>query len=281
MGEPEAKPTPGSSLKATIDHIKGHPVIYTIGAAIAALIFVFDATDAFTRAKDVITDLQNPHAAEYAALETLDLDTRLEFFEDNFGTARSVFDLCQDGTCPEPAPDSLRMYIHETDDLAIRAVFDGDQLEMYLVTLMSPTLSPPVEWLGYDLGRLGEVTFTEALTAADSVELTDTAIFMGPQATAYADVVSVGAPGSYRGLILAWAPDGYGGPEMAFDLNSGRSLAGAEINGDVPDPTVLSTFRSGTTPNTYGEFRDDGGYVGNLIREANDLIPLLFVGTEL
>ena len=280
MGDPQAKPTPGSSLKAVIGHIKGHPVIYAIGAVIAALIFVFDATDAFTRAKNVVTDLQNPHAAEYAALETLDLDTRLEFFEHNFGTAKSVFDLCQDGTCPDPVPESLRMYIHETDDLVIRAVFDGDQLEMCLVTLMSPRLSPPVEWLGYDLGRLGKATVAEVIAAA-TIEPTDTAIFLGAQATAYADVVSVGAPGSYRGLLLAWAPDGYGGPEMAFDLESGLALAEAEINGDVLDPTVLATFRSGTTPNTYGEFRDDGGYVGNLVREANDLIPLLFVGTEL
>jgi hypothetical protein len=138
-----------------------------------------------------------------------------------------------------------------------------------------------MEWLDYDLGRLGKVTIAEALAAADSVEPTDTAIFMGPQATAYADVVSVGAPGRYRGLLLAWAPDGFGGPEMVFDLDSGRALVEAEINGQRPDPAVLATFRSGTTPNTFGEFRDDGGYIGNLVREANDLILLLFVGTEL
>lgn len=281
MADPQEDYTPGPGLRRTIDHIKGHPVIYAIGAAIAGLIFVFNATDALTRAKDVVTGLRNPHAAEYAALETLDLDTRLEFFEDNFGTAKSVFDLCQDGTCPQPAPESLRMYIHETDDLAIRAVFDGDRLELYLVTLMSPELSPVMEWQGYDLGRLGNVTLAEALAAANSIEPTDSAIFMGPQSTAYADVVSVGAPGRYRGLLLAWAPDGYGGPEMAFDLDSGRMLVEAEINGVAPDPAALATFRSATTPNTYGEFRDDGGYVGSLVQEANDLIPLLFVGTEL
>jgi hypothetical protein len=237
--------------------------------------FAIKAEDVFTWGRDKLYAISNPHAAEYAALETLDLDTRLEFFEDNFGTAKSVFDLCSEAlVCPEDGGDELRMYIHETDDLAIRAVFDDEQLEMYAVTLMSDTLSPAMNWLDWDLGDLGQVTFDEALDTVETIqEPTDYEIFLGPQATAYAEVVAAGAPANYRGLLLGWAPDGYAAEGMAFDLDSAHA--------GLDDLGVLAEFRSGTKPNTFGEFRDDGGAVGNLLHEAGELIPLLFVGTEL
>jgi hypothetical protein len=104
-------------------------------------------------------------------------------------------------------------------------------------------------------------------------------VFLGPQSVAYTEVVSVGAPGRYRGL-LAWAPDGYGGAELSFHLDSGGELALTPV--DMPyDPALLAWFRSGATPNTYGEFRDDEGYVGTLVQEADDLMALLYLGTEL
>jgi hypothetical protein len=88
----------------------------------------------------------------------------------------------------------------------------------------------------------------------------------------FLDADAVGASGNYRGLVLAVASDGFSGPDMAFDSDSGSKLS---------DKAVLENFRSGTTPNTYGEFRDDGEYVGRLLQQADAVISLLFVGTEL
>ena len=282
MADPEDESAASTRLARAVAWIKHHPLVSVAVTTVAVISFVFEATDQFTRVADVISDRRNPHAAEYSALKSLDLDTRLEFFEANFGTAKSEFDLCREvPRCPEPVPQSLRLYIHETEDLAIRAVFDGPSLEMYAVTLMSPTLSPTMEWLGYDLGELGTVTFDDAIDEAGSIEPTDTEIFIGPQSTAYAEVVSVGAPGKYRGLLLAIAPDGYFGSPLTFDSDSAGQLNETQVSGRPPDPAVLTSFRSASTPNTYGEFRDDGGYVSTLVREAGDVIPLLFVGTEL
>jgi hypothetical protein len=53
---------------------------------------------------------------------------------------------------------------------------------------------------------------------------------------------------------------------MALDSDSGSKLS---------DKAVLENFRSGTTPNPYGEFRDNGEYVGRLLQEADTVISLL------
>jgi hypothetical protein len=41
----------------------------------------------------------------------------------------------------------------------------------------------------------------------------------------------------------------------------------------------VDRFRSGSAPDTFGEFRDDG-YVGNLMHESENAISLLHLGTE-
>jgi hypothetical protein len=273
----------GGRLQRWVERFKNHPVPYSIGIVLAAGAAVSTAINLFSDTRDVVSNIQHPHAAEYGALATLDLDSRLEFFEENFGTAKSVFDLCADTgvRCPQPAPSTLRVYVHETDDLVIRAVFDGERLAAYAVTLMSPELSPPMQWLDYDLGDLGEVTFDQALDAVETpVEPTDVAIFMGPQSSAYAEVVAVGGAGRYRGLLLGWAPDGWGGRDLAFDIDSARDLDASLLRDEPPDPVVVDRFRSGSNPNTFGEFRDDG-YVGNVMHESKNAISLLYLGTEL
>jgi hypothetical protein len=276
----ELSATGSGRLQRWVERFKNHPVPYLIGVALALAAAVSQANTIYSDVRDAVSDFRNPHAAEYEALKTLDLDSRPEFFEANFGTAKSVFDLCGEPAipCPQPVPTSLRVYVHETDDLAIRAVFDGERLAAYAVTLMSPELSPPMQWLGNELGDLGEVTFDQALDAVETpVEPTDVAIFMGPRSSAYAEVVAVGAPGQYRGLLLGVAPDGRG--DLAFDLDSAHDLD-ASLRGDEPlDPVVVDRFRSGSAPDTFGEFRDDG-YVGNLMHESENAISLLHLGTE-
>lgn len=282
MTEPGAE-FRGGPLRRAVDRVKRHSVVFFIVTFVTLGAFAIKAEEVVVWARDKVNVVANPHADEYAALKTLDLDTRLEFFEDKFGTARSVFDLCKESVaCPDMQGNTLRMFIHETDDVQVRAVFDGEQLKMYAITLMSDELSPPIEWLDWDMGELGKLSFAKALDAVETVdEPTDAEIFLGPQASAYAEVVPGGAPAQYRGLFLAHAPGGYSGLKSSFDLDSGRELQEAQDLGRPPDPTTLMRFRSGSTPNTFGEFRDDGGAVALLLHEAGDLIPMLFLGTEL
>lgn len=271
----------GKGITGAIERAKKHPVVIMVGTFGAVLAFVLAMTDQFARIGNMYSQWRNPNATEYAALESLDLDSRPEFFEDTFGRAKKSLDVCREIACTQPAPDSLRMYIHESEGITVRAIFEGNTLEMYAVTLMNETLSPPITWLGYDLGELGKVTFAEAVGVVESVEPTDAAVFVGPQSSAYAEVVATGAPGRYRGLLLAWAPDGYGAGDLTFDVDAAHELTEMEIQERPYDPAVLTRFRSATTPNTYGEFRDDGGYVGQLVHDARELITLLYVGTEL
>lgn len=270
----------GSWLGSTLDHVKSHPVVYAVTAVVTSLTFFFNTSDLAQRSWALIDGRRNPHADELVALTELDLDTRLAFFEETFGTAREVIDVCAESVCAEPAPPSLLMYVHETPNVEVRAVFEGDRLELYVVTLRSDEMAPPMLWLGHDLGALGEVTFEQAL-GVPPVEPTDHATFLGPQAVSHVEVVAAGAPADYRGLILAWAPDGYGGPPLRFALEPAQAIASSSTDGVDPDPGQIAAFRSSTTPNAWGEFRDDGGYVGNLAREADDMISLLFIGTEL
>lgn len=283
MVKSEVDGPPEGALQRSINQIKAHPMIILAVAVVGVGGFMIKAEDVFVWGRDKVETVVNPHLAEYEALQTLDLDTRLEYFESNFGTAKAVYDLCEETlACPEEQGGDLRMYIHETDDLAVRAVFEDEQLEMYTYTLMSDKLSPELEWLDWTLGQLGETSFAEAIDEVEPVdEPTDSEIFMGPQAVAYAEVIAGGAPAQYRGMLLAHAPDGYSGPGTSFDTDAGFQIAEAQIQEQPPAPAVVERFRSSTTPNTFGEFRDDGGAVGVLLHEAQELIPLLFVGTEL
>jgi hypothetical protein len=259
-----------------IESAKRHPVVVVVCAVVAVAGFVFTVADQPTRA----SGRSNAHGEEYAALDSLDLDTTPQFLEDNFGRAQKSIDLCRYRPCPPPVRNSLRMYIYKSRDFAVRAVFEDQSLELYAVTVMSPELAPRMKWLGYDLGKLGEATSRQALLAADNIGPTDIAVFMGPNSAAYADVVSVGAPGHYRGLFLAWAPDGNGGPKLSFALDAAQRLAIAQATGAPMRPRLVARFRSGTTPNTFGQFRDDGGYVGTLAQDADKLISLLYEGTD-
>lgn len=282
--DPEMAPdgAPQSSVGRLIARVRAHPVVAVAVAIVGVGTFAISVENVVVWTRERAQEIANPNAAEYEALETLDLDTRLEFFEANFGTAKSVYDLCEEALlCPEGEQSPPVMYLHETDDLAVRAAFEGEQLQMYAVTLRSDALAPEMQWLDWPLGRLGEVSFAEALNNVETVaEPTDLEIFMGPQAVAYAEVVAAGAPAQYRGLVLAHAPDGYSGPGTSFDTDAGFQLAESQGAGAPDDPEVAERFRSGTTPNTFGEFRDDGGTVGSHMNEAQQVIPLLFVGTE-
>jgi hypothetical protein len=281
MPDPEPQPGALSWAQRVDGRVRRHPVVAVVGLVLAPVIFLSSATGAVSWLYGSVRDVVDPHREEIAALDALDLDTRPAFFEQTFGVARESVELCAQGECPGDPPADLRMFIHRTDDLTVRAVFEGEQLAMYLVTLASGDVSPPVRWLGYELGDLGRVTFADALAPASGVRPTDQDLFLGPQSTAYAEVVAAGAPASYRGLVLAWAPDGYGGDPLRFD-GASASVADREIRaGAETGGAALETFRSSSTPNTWGEFRDDGGYLATLVHDAEQVRVLLYAGTEL
>ncbi len=283
MVDSEAERPPEGALKRGIGRLQAHPLIVIVVAVVGIGAFMIKAEDVFIWGRDKVNSVVNPDSAEYQALQTLDLDTRLEYFEANFGTARAVYDLCEDAlVCADEGEDDPRMYVHGTDDVVIRAVFQNEQLEMYAVTLMSDELAPEIEWLDLRLGRLGEASFAEALEEVEAIDgPTDLEVFMGPQAVAYAEVVAAGAPARYRGLLLAHAPNGYSGSGTSFDTDAALQISDSQIGGQPPAPDVVDKFRSSTTLNTFGEFRDDGSTVGVFLHEAQNAIPLLFVGTEL
>lgn len=276
------RPSEGA-VKRRLDRFKTLPAIIIVTAVVTFGAFMMKAEDVFNWGREKVEAVVSPNSAEYDALRTLDLDTRLKYFEENFGTARAVYDLCEEAVvCADEGEGDPLMYVHETEDVVVRAVFHDDQLEMYAYTLMSDQLSPEVEWLDWSLGRLGEMSFAGALDGVETLNgPTDLEVFMGPQAVAYAEVVAAGAPAQYRGLLLAHAPDGYAGPKSSFDTDAAQQVSDAQVKERSPAPGVVDQFRSSTTPNTFGEFRDDGGTVGTHLHEAGNAIPLLFVGTEL
>lgn len=283
MVDREDQHQPVGALKRRVDRLKAHPLIAVSATVVALGAFLINAEGVFVWGREKVNVVVNPNSADYQALQTLDLDTRLEYFEANFGTARAVYDLCEEALiCSDEHEGDPRMYLHATDDVVIRAVFHDEQLQMYAVTLMSDKLAPEIEWLDVPLGRLGEVSFAEALDGVDGIDgPTDLEIFMGPQATAYAEVVAAGAPAQYRGLLLAHAPAGYSGPGTSFDTDAALQMSESQLKELAPAAGTVDQFRSSSTPNTFGEFRDDGGTVGVLMREAQNAVPLLFIGTEL
>lgn len=258
---PDATEKSGTDVAGAIERLKRHPVIAVTLALVALVSFTLTVTDQFTRIRGWFAVEPNP-------LASLELDSRPAFLEQHFGVAKRAVDLCKEIACPGNAPDNLRMYVHETNGITLRAVFQGESLELYAVTVNRADVTPEMKWLGHDLGHLGKATFSEILNRAKATTPTDTALFMGARSVAYAEVFAPGAPGHYRGLLLAWAPDGYGGQGMRFDLDSAHELREGNA-------AALARFRSGTTPNTFGEFRDDGGYVGEMVTDADQLIKLL------
>lgn len=157
-------------------------------------------------------------------------------------------------------------------------MFDSNSLALYAMTLMSADLQPPMTFVGGSLGKLGTVTFEQAL----GIQPTDAAIHMGPSSSAYAEVLAGGRPAHYQGLLLAWAPAGFASSPMRWNMNGARAFEQASrLPGGFFDPTTDSAFRAGSTPNTFGRFRDNGGFVASVAHHAFQLIPLLYAGTDL
>ena len=277
MPEPEpGGPARQHPVARAIDGAKRHPVVLIATTVVAVLVFFGTVSDVFGQVTGAVTGAVNPHQQDYEHLEQIELGVTQQYLAERLGTARRSIDLCKEIPCPPEATGrTLTMNLYQSEFVAVRALFEDSGLEWFAITLLSDDLNPPMKWLGHDLGALGDVTFAQALEAAEE-EPTDVDMFLGPQSTAYVEVVAAGAPGDYRGLLLASAPDGWSG-----DFERDAADAVERMNDAPYDPAVAGPFRSASQPNTYGEFLDDGGVVSVLARDPEFDRVLLYVFTSL
>ncbi|TWF79580.1 hypothetical protein FHX44_115513 [Pseudonocardia hierapolitana] len=277
MPEPEpGGPARQHPVARAIDSAKRHPVVLIATTVVAVLVFFGTVSDVFGRVTGAVTGVVNPHQQDYEHLEQIELGVTPQYLAERLGTARRSIDLCKEIPCPtEAAGRTLTMNLYQSEFVAVRALFEDSGLEWFAITLLSDDVNPPMKWLGHDLGALGDVTFAQALEAAQ-VEPTDVDVFLGPESTAYVEVVAAGAPADHRGLLLAVAPDGWSG-----DFERDAADVVERLNDAPYDPAVAGPFRSASQPNTYGEFLDDGGTVSVLASDPEFDRALLYVFTSL
>jgi hypothetical protein len=277
MPDVEKPPRP-NVVVTTIERAKRHPLVVLVGSLVGLLVFFSTVGDLYGRVSGIVHDWRNPYEEDYRRLAELDLGVTPDYLEEWLGEARRSVDVCREIPCPREVQNQrLRMNMYESELVAVRAIFIESSLEWYAVTLLSDELEPPMTWLGHELGTLGRATYAEALEGPD-IEPTDIDMFIGPQSSAYVEVVAAGAPADYRGLILAFAPNGWSG-EGSFDHDSAPALM--QLNDAPVDPEVAKPFRSKSRPNTFGEFIDDGGVVSKLARDAEFDRGLLYLFTSL
>lgn len=273
----KSSPNGGSRVHDTIERLKKHPVLSVILFSSALIGAVAVLWGAVVSSGDLMSDIIDPNKEQYAALDAIDLDVRLEFFEENFGTAKSVVNACEHvDPCPNTGTESPQLYIFETGEVVVRALFEGNSLRAYLVTTRVDSFNPDVTWLGHDLGKLGQASIAEML-AVPAIQPTDTSVFSGPRSMSYAEVFAAGAPARYRGLILAWSPEG---SQTDLDVDAAQEVAIRSLQEEDTVPAdTLSRLRENTVPNTFGEFRDDGR-VGEWLHSAEVARSFLHVKVD-
>ncbi len=275
---------PEPRVHAALQRVQKHPVpaVLIFVATVLGLVGTFSQSwgwlqERFWPAPEARTD-------PYAPLAALSLDSRLEYFEETFGVARSTVDVCADGTCPEPPPQPLQLVVHETDDVVVRGLFAADALAAYTVTTKDETYTPPVRWVDRDLGQLGTRTTQEILDGVGAAggPLGEASVRQGTTWLSYVDVFPGGAPADYRGLILAWTVDGVDSPidvATAGHLADARDGGGPDLQANPAYARALTQIRATTRPNTYGEYRDDGPLAAWL-QDPENVQGLLFEGSE-
>jgi hypothetical protein len=263
---------------SAIERAKRHPVVVVVVALVGLLLFLTTVGDLYGRISGVVNDLRNPHEEDYKRLAELDLGVTPGYLEEWLGKAQRSVNACQMVSCPpEAAGQTLTLSMYESDFVAVRALFVDSSLKWYAITLLSDELEPPMTWLDHDLGTLGKVTYADAF-GVPGIEPTDVDMFLGPQSSAYVEIVAAGAPGNYRGLLLGFAPTGRDGPG-SFDLESADIVL--QLNETSFDAEIARPFRSRSYPNTFGEFVDDGEVVSKLAGNAEFHRVLLYSFTSL
>lgn len=212
-----------------------------------------------------------PSSPDADLQQVLRVDGDLESIAARLGAPAWTADACDHLSCTDTT-EPLELVVHEYQGLQIRAVARRLRVVAFLITV-PPGTRLPVTWLDHRLGDLGQMTFADAYHVTNPpLDPTDTAIFKGPRDSIFVDVVSVGAPGDYHGLILAIAPGGGAG-----DLFAEQWWSALPADSSEPNPKALSGFRSGTSPDTFGVYLDDGD-IATLFGDAENVQSLVAAG---
>jgi hypothetical protein len=250
-------------------------------AVLAAVTVVGTASGAIPVAARSVLDATNPHRAEYGGIAALRIGLTPGQVASLLGEPDSVDPLCDVAACPTDtavaAGTTVRVYRGEHS--TVRALFRGGDLDAFLVTTTSRDFTPRITWLGVDFGRLGRVSFDEVLPSNGAPEPSDASVFLGPGTSSYAEVLMGGGASRFRGFVLGSAPDGYGRAGVQWDVEGAWTLREWMIeNRDRGiDPEAVRDFRSGSIPNTFGTFRDDG-LLRDYFRDAENVRILLTAG---
>ncbi|WP_445154034.1 ETEC_3214 domain-containing protein [Arthrobacter sp. Hor0625] len=221
----------------------------------------------------------DPFQAQKEAIDSLALEQSVEFVNSKLGVPRESHPLCsKTSTCSLGTSGEPLLNIYRDDHYTVRAIFDANSLKFFAVTMESDQYKPHIRWL-YGLGAVGEFTYKDA-AVTDGIEPTALMIQLGPRSSAYAEIISVGAPGHYQGLILGWAPDGFG--NLPWDSKGAEALSAKQISSTDRQALLeaAGSFRSGSVPNTVGLFLDDGGTMSQLLNDPQNAIAILYAGTR-
>jgi hypothetical protein len=173
--------------------------------------------------------------------------------------------------CDAASWPELSMSLYDLGHVEVRALYDDSDLVFMAETIVDDTEFPPVAYLGWNLGTLGDMTYRQAVSALPDVEPTAFVAHSGPQSAGYGEMFEAGPVSQYRGLYLANAPTGYG---TDLDLDSLSELAV-----DPGDADALDKFRSDSQPNTAGEFDAESTTLTDLI--ADNLVAITHFGADL
>lgn len=272
--EQEREPPRQSAVLRTIDAAKRHPVVVVAVTVVAVATFFTTAGGLIGGVVDFVDDRANPRRELYAQVDALKLDVTPEYVDRVLGPPESVID--PDAECAECEALSLRVYPLE-GGLAVRALFEGSTLGMFLVTRVEEDARPRIRWQGTSQGSLGDASFAEAsaLGGDGTITPTDAVLLPGAQRITYVEVFALGAPGNYEGLLLGYSTEGVS--EAPLDLGAAEAFADT-VGSTSPPPPDAADFRQESRPNTFGAFRDDG-LMGELVRDADFAASLLIAGT--
>lgn len=275
-------PGPGneSKLAVSAERMKRHKFLWPLGAIAVSVVTLAGVLGAFEDLRDWSDARLHPNRAEYERVASLELGIRPTVFDKMFDPQKIV-DLCDlEQPCSKPTSTHLQMYVSEKPNLVVRAVFENDQLVMYLVTLKSGEITPPMSWRGYELGHLGDVSMQDALKNVPAginrnISFLD---FAGGKGKTFSTVVSTGTSGTYPGLVFASDPLGGSGSRSGLDLKHGELIRGTLDEGRRPSPSDVAAFNKGSAPNTYGMFQE-GGRIGQFFKDPDNVVYTVLAGS--
>jgi hypothetical protein len=272
----------GSRIARAIASHKKRTFWIVLGLVVALAAGFNTLRDAGSSVSSMITEVTDPFREQKEAIDALALEQTVEYVNSKLGQPQQSEALCSEGLfCGKDTSRDLRLNIYRNEHYTVRAVFEANSLKFFAVTLRTDQFKPQIRWLDHELGFLGEVTYKQAYESVPAgVEPDAAMILLGPRSSSYAEVLAAGAPADYQGLVLAWAPDGYG--KLPWNVEGAQVLSAAQLssNDQLPGLDAAESFRTGSVPNTFGLFHDDG-FVGDLIHDPQNTISILYKGTDL